>query len=144
VWVLTAVSATIGAFGVLNLRNLTAIVLLSNFGTFLLYGITCIVTIIALSKERRSILSRYVIPILGYGANMVMLGAVVWLGFIGGSDTQWAALFAIAVTAIWLLLGLGYYARNSRSKPSAVFPFPGKELPEDNKRIYSIHGDQRS
>ncbi len=143
VWVLTAISATIGAFGVLNLRNLTAIVLLSNFGTFLLYGVTCIVTIIALSKERRSILSRYVIPILGFGANMIMLGAVVWLGFIGGSDTQWAALFAIAVTAIWMLLGLGYFARNSRSTPSPVFPFPGKERPEDSKIKYSIHGDQR-
>jgi APA family basic amino acid/polyamine antiporter len=138
VWVLTAISATIGAFGVLNLRNLTAIVLLSNFGTFLLYGITCIVTIIALSKERRSILSRYVIPSLGFAANMVMLCAVVWLGFIGGSDTQWAALFAIAVTAIWMLLGLGYFARNSRSTPSPVFPFPGKERPEDIKTKYNI------
>src|SRR3990170_1089330 len=143
VWALTAVSATIGAFGVLSLRNLTAIVLLSNFGIFLLYGVTCIVTILALSKERRSILSRYIIPILGFAANMVMLGAVVWLGFIGGSDTQWAALFAIAVTAIWMLLGLGYFARNSRSTPSSVFPFPGKERPEDNKTKYSIHGDQR-
>jgi amino acid transporter len=143
VWVLTAVSATIGAFGVLSLRNLTAIVLLSNFGTFLLYGITCIVTIVALAKERRSILSRYVIPICGFVANMVMLGAVVWLGFLGGSDTQWAALFAIAVTAIWLLLGLGYFARNSRSTPSPVFPFPGKERPEDTNTKYSIHGDQR-
>ncbi len=144
VWVLTAISATIGAFGVLNLRNLTAIVLLSNFGTFLLYGITCIVTIIALSKERRSILSRYVIPILGFGANMIMLGAVVWLGFIGGSDTQWAALFAIAVTAIWMLLGLGYFARNSRSTTSPVFLFPGKERPEDIRTKYEMYGDQKS
>jgi amino acid transporter len=141
VWVLTAVSAAIGAFGVLSLRNLTAIVILSNFGTFLLYGITCLVTIIALSKERRSVLSRYVIPILGFAANMVMLGAVVWLGFLGGSDTQWAAFFAIAVTAIWMLLGLGYFARNSRSTPSQVFPFPGKERPQDSRAKYSIHGD---
>ena len=144
VWVLTAVSAAIGAFGVLSLKNLTAIVLLSNFGTFLLYGATCIITIIALSKERRSILSRYIIPILGFAANVVMLGAVVWLGFLGGSDTQWAAMFAIAVTAIWMLLGLGYFARNSRSTPSPVFPFPGKERPEDTKTKYSIHGGQRS
>ena len=139
VWVLTAVSATIGAFGVLSLRNLTAIVLLSNFGTFLLYGVTCIITIIALSKERRSILSRYVIPICGLAANIVMLGAVVWLGFIGGSDTQWAALFAIAVTAIWMAIGLGYFALNSRSRESKIFPFPGKELPEDSNTKYSIN-----
>lgn len=138
VWVLTAVSASIGAFGVLSLRNLTAIVLLSNFGTFLLYGVTCIVTIIALSKERRSVLSRYVIPIAGLTANLVMLGAVVWLGFIGGSDTQWAAFFAIVTTGIWMLLGLGYFVINSRSRESRIFPFPGKALPEDENTKYGL------
>ena len=144
VWVLTAVSAAIGAFGVLSLRNLMAVVLLSNFGTFLLYGVTCIITIVALSKERRTIISRYVIPICGFAANVVMLSAVAWLGFLGGSDTQWAAFFAIAVTAIWMLIGLGYFARNSRSTPTPVFPFPGKERPEDTHTRYSILRDQRS
>jgi amino acid transporter len=138
IWVLTAVSAAIGAFGVLSLKNLTAIVLLSNFGTFLLYAVTCIITIVALSKERRSILSRYIIPICGLAANLVLLGAVVWLGFLGGSDTQWAAFFAIAATAIWMLIGLGYLVMNSRSTESKIFPFPGKERPEDVNTKYSI------
>ncbi len=137
VWVLTAVSAAIGAFGVLSLRNLTAVVFLSNFGTLLLYGTTCIITIIALSKERRSILSRYIIPIAGFAANLTLLGAVAWLAFIGGSDTQWAASFAIAVTVIWMVIGLGYFIINSRSRESRIFPFPGKEVPEDNTK-YSI------
>jgi amino acid transporter len=130
-WVLTAVSAAIGAFGVLSLRNLTAIMLLSNFGTFLLYGVTCIVAVYALSKERRSILTKYVVPIAGFVANMVMLAAVIWLGFVGGGDTQWAALVAISITALWMLIGFGYYAANSRSKESRIFPFPGKETKED-------------
>lgn len=127
VWVLTAISAAIGSFGVLSLRNLTAVVLLSNFGTFLLYAITCIITMIALSKERRSILSRRVVPLAGLAANLIMMGAVVWLGFIGGTDTQWAAMFAIVVTAVWMLIGLGYFILNSRSQESGIFPFPGKE-----------------
>jgi len=141
VWVLTAVSAAIGAFGVLSLRNLTAVMLLSNVGTFLLYGITCIITIIALSKERRSILSRYIIPLAGFVANVVMLVAVIWLGFIGGSDTQWAAFFAIAGAVIWMLIGLGYFAANSRSKPSSLLPFPGDEPEEDKHTKYSIYGE---
>ena len=141
VWVLTAVSAAIGAFGVLSLRNLTAVVLLSNFGTFLLYGVTCIVAIVALSKERRSIMSRYVIPIAGFVANMVMMVAVIWLGLIGGGDTQWAASIAIASTAIWMVIGLGYFVFNSRSTSSSIFPFPGKERPEDKYAKYSIYGD---
>jgi amino acid transporter len=138
VWVLTAVSAAIGGFGVLSLRNLTAVVLLSNFGTFLLYGIICIITILALSKESRPIISKYIIPIAGFAANMVMMAAVVWLGLIGGGDTQWAAFVAIAVTAIWMLIGLGYFAFNSRSAQSSIFPFPGKERPEDINTKYSI------
>ena len=78
------VSALIGAFGVLSLRNLTAIMLLSNFGTFLLYGVTCIIAVAALSRERRSILTKYIMPIAGFAANMIMLVAVVWLGVVGG------------------------------------------------------------
>ena len=139
VWVLTAVSAAIGGFGVLSLRNLTAVVLLSNFGTFLLYGITCVIAIVALSKERRSIISKYVIPIAGFAANMIMMAAVVWLGLIGGGDTQWAASVAIASTAIWMLIGLGYFAMNSKSTPSPVFPFPGKEKEQDRNVKYSVN-----
>ena len=49
------VSALIGAFGVLSLTNLTAITLLSNFGTFLLYGVTCIIAFMLwLEKDAQS------------------------------------------------------------------------------------------
>ena len=54
-----------------------------------------------------------------------MLIAVVWLGFIGGGDTQWAALVAVGIAAIWMAVGLAYYVLNSRSKESGIFPFPG-------------------
>ena len=126
-WVLTAISAIIGAFGVLSLRNLTTVMLLSNFGTFLLYGVTCIIALVALSKERRSILTKYIVPIAGFVANMIMLVAVIWLGVVGGGDTQWAALVAISITVIWMLIGFGYFFANSRSRSSGIFPFPGKE-----------------
>jgi amino acid transporter len=139
-WVLTLVSALIGAFGVLSLRNLTAVMLLSNFGTFLLYGVTCIVAVVALSRERRSILTKYVIPIAGFAANMIMMGAVVWLGVTGGGDTQWAAFLAIAITGIWMAMGLAYFAVNSRSSQSSIFPFPGRESEKDKNLKYSING----
>ena len=125
VWVMTIVTAAIGAFGVLSLTNLTAVTLLSNFGTFLLYGITCIVAVLALAKERRSVLTKYVIPFAGFAANVVMLVAVIWLGVIGGGSTQTAAFEAIAITAIWIVVGLLYFALNSKSKESGIFPFPG-------------------
>ncbi len=125
VWVMTIVTAGIGAFGVLSLTNLTAMTLLSNFGTFLLYGVTCIIALYALAREKRSILTKYIIPIAGFAANVVMLITVVWLGVIGGGATQTAALMALIITAIWLAAGFGYFALNSRSKESRILPFPG-------------------
>jgi hypothetical protein len=62
-----------------------------------------------------------------------MMIAVVWLGVIGGGDTQLAALSAIVITAVWMLVGFGYYYANSRSKQSGLFPFPGKESPNAEK-----------
>jgi basic amino acid/polyamine antiporter, APA family len=134
VWVLTIVSALIGAFGVLSLTNLTAVMLLSNFGTFMVYGITCVIAVLALSKEKRSIMTKYVVPLAGFVANILMLGVVIWLGIAGGGATQQAAFIAIAGSAIWIVMGLGYYFSNSRSKESQWFPFPGKEAPEEKSK----------
>jgi amino acid transporter len=137
VWVLTAVSAVIGAFGVLSLKNLTAVALLSNVGTFVLYGLTNVVAILAFAKEKSSIFKRVIIPAAGFGANVLMLGALVWISMIGGGDAQWEALFAIGGTIIWFVIGLAYFAANSKSKPSPLLPFPGKEVPEDKNAKYS-------
>jgi APA family basic amino acid/polyamine antiporter len=140
VWVMTIVTAAIGAFGVLSLTNLTAITLLSNFGTFLLYGVTCLIAVYALARERHSILTKYIIPLAGFAANLVMLITVVWLGVIGGGSTQTAAFMAIAIAAIWMAIGLGYFFMNSRSTESRIFPFPGRESKKDKNRKYSIFG----
>ncbi len=125
VWVMTLVTAGIGAFGVLSLTNLSAITYLSNFGTFLLYGVTCLIAVYALSREKRSVLTKYVIPLAGLAANVVMLIAVIWLASIGGGATQMAGFIAVAAVAVWMAVGLGYFAFNSRSKESRLFPFPG-------------------
>jgi amino acid transporter len=138
IWVLTIVSAAIGAFGVLSLTNLSAITYLSNFGTFLLYGVTCLIAVYALSRERRSILTKYIVPLAGLAANTVMLIAVIWLAAIGGGATQLSGFIAVAAVGIWMAIGLAYFAVNSRSAPSGIFPFPGKEREEDKAKKYSI------
>ncbi len=132
IWLMTFVSAVIGAFGVLSVRNLTAVTLLSNVGTFLLYGVTNAIAMLAFVKERSSILKRKIIPILGIASNVLMLAAVVWLGLLGGGDSAWEALFALAGTGVWLLLGLVYFRANSRTQSSPIFPFPGKEPTNTN------------
>src|SRR5260370_2761735 len=45
--VLTVFSAVIGGYAVLNADNLLQVTLFSNIGTFLLYGMTCLVCTLA-------------------------------------------------------------------------------------------------
>ncbi|HME55890.1 MAG TPA: APC family permease [Candidatus Lokiarchaeia archaeon] len=123
---LTAVSAGIGAFGVLSIENLTTISLLSNIGTFLLYGLTNIIAFIAFAKERGSYLLRRIVPLLGAAANVAMLFAVIWLGILGGGEAQAAAIIAIIITVVWIAIGLGYFLANSRTRPSRFLPYTGK------------------
>ena len=122
---MTLVTAGIGAFGVLSLTDLSAITYLSNFGTFMLYGVTCLIAVYALSREKRSVITKYVIPIAGLGSNVVMLIAVIWLATVGGGATQLAGFIAVAAVALWMGLGLLYYWVNSRSRESTIFPHPG-------------------
>ena len=47
IWVLVIVSAAFGAYGVINVDHLTQITLASNTGTFLIYGFTNLICLIA-------------------------------------------------------------------------------------------------
>src|SRR5438552_5773007 len=71
VWVLVAVSAVIAAIGVQSVVGLTGIALASNFGTFVLYALTCVWAIIAFAeREEHSFLKHRLIPGLGLLANL--------------------------------------------------------------------------
>lgn len=106
---ITIVSAAIGGFGVLSVTNLTAITFLSNIGTFILYGMTNAVALVAfLRHPQRNAFTHIVVPILGAIANIAMLVTVIYLGVLGGGDTKTAALMSIIGTAVWLLIGIGY------------------------------------
>jgi len=116
VWVMTIVSAVIGSYGVLSITGLTMVTLLSNIGTFLLYGMTNLIALIAfLRHPGRNAFSHIVVPVLGLLANVGMLLAVIYLGILGGGMTQVAAMLAIIVTLIWLVVGIVYFVGNSRA-----------------------------
>jgi amino acid transporter len=122
VWVMSAVSAVIGAFGVLSVTNLTAVTLLSNIGTFLLYGGTNLLAFVAFrSTPQARILKHRVVPILGIGANVLMLLAVLYLGVLGGGDTRVAALISIGATAAWLGVGFLYFIANTKTRGRQVW-----------------------
>jgi amino acid transporter len=117
VWIITVVSAVIGGFGVLSVKNLTAVTFLSNIGTFALYGMTNLIALIAfLRHPQRNFITHIIVPVLGFIANLGMLLAVIYLGILGGGDTKAAAVIAIFATIVWLVIGVVYLIINSGKK----------------------------
>ena len=107
--VLTAIAAVIGSYGVLNIDNLTQVTLVSNIGTFLLYGITCLICIIAFAGvEKRGIFSTVLAPGLGMTLNMLMLIGVLYFAISGGGSTQIDTIIALAFSIGWLVIGFAF------------------------------------
>jgi len=122
VWLMAIVSAVIGGFGVLSVVNLTAVTLLSNIGTFLLYGLTNLVAFVAFRRAPRARTIKHVlVPVLGAIANVGMLLAVIYLGILGGGDTRTAALISIVAAAAWLVAGGVFFASNTRARNREVW-----------------------
>lgn len=107
--VLTIISAIIGSYGVLNIDNLTQVTLISNVGTFLLYGITCIVCIVAFaSVVGRNFLTTMLFPALGALLNVVMLIGVLYFAIAGGGSAQVDTIIAVIFAILWLALGFAF------------------------------------
>lgn len=109
--VLILVTSAIAAIGVRNVVGLTGITLASNFGTFVLYGLTCAWTLVAF-KDRKdfNVLKHGIVPVLGVLTNAVMLAAILYLGIIGGGDSKNEALICLIIAGAWLLVSLVYIA----------------------------------
>lgn len=115
VWVITVVSAIIGGIGVISITNLTAVTLLSNIGTFILYGMTNLNALLAfLHAPKKNFITHIIVPILGFLANVVLLLAIFYLGILGGGATQVASISAIVATIIWIIIGIAYYNINGK------------------------------
>jgi amino acid transporter len=105
------VSSVIAAIGVRSVVGLTGIALASNFGTFVLYGLTCVWTIIAFKKrEDFSILKHGLIPVLGVIGNVIMVIAIVYLYSIGNADSKAEVDICFLIAGAWALISLAYVA----------------------------------
>ncbi len=109
IWMIVVFSALVGGIGVQSVVGLTGITLASNFGTFALYGLTCLWTIIAfVERESFSFLKHALIPVLGLVANLIMLAAILYLYIIGNSDAQQEAYICFAIAGAWALVSVIY------------------------------------
>jgi len=125
IWVLVAVSSVIGAIGVQSVVGLTGITLASNFGTFVLYALTCLWTIIAFAERHdRQVFKHYVIPGLGLITNVLMLVAILYLAIIGTGDTQREAYICFAIAGAWAVVSALYVVISNKRTGRAVLAPP--------------------
>jgi amino acid transporter len=97
-------------------NGLLTITLLSNFGTFVLYGLTNIVCIVAFREHHEfNGFKHMVVPIFGAIANFACLAFYV-IGPIEGLGSAKEPLLALGISAIWGIYGAIYFTRSSKKK----------------------------
>jgi amino acid transporter len=124
-WVLIAVSCVIAAIGVQSVVGLTGITLASNLGTFVLYGLTCVWTIVAfVERHDRHMVRHLTVPVLGLIANLMMVTAILYLAFIGTADSLHEAYICLAIAGAWALVTILYVTVTSKRKGQRVIAAP--------------------
>ncbi|HEY6444122.1 MAG TPA: APC family permease [Candidatus Acidoferrales bacterium] len=97
-------------------NSLLTITLASNFGTFLLYMLSCITCIFCYQGHPNfSFLKHMLIPIFGVAANLICMGAYIVLPFMG-YGTKMEPFFALGIAAVWAIYGGIYFALNSKKQ----------------------------
>jgi hypothetical protein len=128
VLIMVIVSAVIGSVGVLGgVVTLTGITLASNLGTFALYGLICVITIVAFAgKKGFNALKHGIIPVLGLLGNVLMVVVIFVIGIISGGDTAKETYIALVIGGAWLVISVGYFLINSARKGIAILPAGGR------------------
>jgi amino acid transporter len=102
-------------------NTLVVMTLISNFGTFLLYMITCWIAMVAF-KEHHSFngLKHLVIPMFGLLANLACM-LFYLIGPFMVSGMSWKEPYiALGVVALWGIYGAVYFIRNSKATGKEV------------------------
>jgi len=98
-------------------NTLVIVTLISNFGTFLLYMITCWIAMVAFREHHSfSGFKHVVIPVLGLLANLVIM-LFYLVGPFTVAGMSWKEPYiALAVCAAWGIYGAIYFMKSSKAK----------------------------
>jgi len=101
-------------------NSLLTITLTSNFGTFILYALSCLLCIVAYShRADRNLLVHILIPGFGLLANLTCM-AFYLAGPFFNLGTKMEPLSALGISAVWGLYGAIYFLRSSKAKGKSV------------------------
>jgi amino acid transporter len=101
-------------------NTLLMITLTSNFGTFILYALSCMLCVVAYHKRPdHSVLKHTIIPVFGLLANV---GCMMFylIGPFLGIGTVKEPLGALAISGVWGLYGSFYFLKSSKAKGRSV------------------------
>ncbi|HEX3743320.1 MAG TPA: APC family permease [Bryobacteraceae bacterium] len=96
-------------------NSLITVTLASNFGTFVLYALSCVLCMVAFHKHPRySPVRHLVVPIFGLVANLACM-AFYLIGPFLGYGTKLEPLMALGVALVWGIYGWIYFLRSSKA-----------------------------
>ena len=102
-------------------NGLALVTLMSNFGTFIVYGLTNVCCIVAYREHHQfSGIRHMAIPIFGAVANFACMAFYV-IGPIEGLGSAKEPLMAVGIAILWGLYGLFYFSRNSKKRGRSTF-----------------------
>ena len=97
-------------------NGLALVTLVSNFGTFMVYGLTNIICIVAYREHHMFHgFKHMVIPVFGAVANLACMAFYI-IGPIEGLGSVKEPLMAVGIAVIWGIYGAIYFARNSKKR----------------------------
>jgi hypothetical protein len=101
-------------------NSLLTITLTSNFGTFILYALSCFLCIVAFHKRPDyNVVLHLLIPGFGLIANLVCM-AFYLISPVFGLGTFKEPLLALGISAVWGIYGAIYFIRTSKAKGKAI------------------------
>ena len=96
-------------------NSLLTVTLASNFGTFLLYALSCIICLVAYHGHPNFRLIRHLfIPVFGLLANLACMAFYV-IGPFMGYGTKMEPLLALGIAMVWGIYGGIYFLRSSKA-----------------------------
>jgi len=102
-------------------NSLLTVTLASNFGTFLLYWLSCVICFVAYHKHPKfSVIRHLLIPIFGVVANLACM-AFYLIGPFMGYGTKMEPLLALGIAFVWAIYGGIYFSRAGKKAGRTTF-----------------------
>jgi amino acid transporter len=96
-------------------NSLLTVTLASNFGTFLLYALSCVICMVAYHRHPKfSAIRHLFIPVFGLVANLACMSFYL-IGPFMGYGTKMEPLLALGIAAVWACYGGIYFIRSSKA-----------------------------